>query len=167
MHSLADLANTGSAHTDPACATPEPQCDRRSLLLGAGKAAAAGVAATLGAGAAGIANAQATAGQECMTIVYANGDDVRFDFDYYEKTHMPRIMRLYGASIARFELRRGQPGADGAKPPYVATITIWIADGAAFDAAQAQHQAGLRADVPKFTNATLIAQRDRIVATAT
>ena len=106
-------------------------------------------------------------GQECMTIVYANGDDVRFDFDYYEKTHMPRIMRLYGDSIARFELRRGQPGADGAKPPYVATITIWIADGAAFDAAQAQHQAGLRADVPKFTNATLIAQRDRIVATAT
>lgn len=80
---------------------------------------------------------------------------------------MPLIMRLYGESISRFELRRGQPGADGAKPPYVATITIWIADPAAFDAAAAQHQAGLRADVPKFTNATLIAQRDRIVATAT
>jgi hypothetical protein len=79
---------------------------------------------------------------------------------------MPLIMRLYGRSISRFELRRGQPGADDA-PPYVATITIWIADPVAFDAAAVEHQAGLRADVPKFTNATLIAQRDRIVATAT
>jgi uncharacterized protein (TIGR02118 family) len=141
--------------------------DRRSVIAGAGKVAAAGVAAALSAGAATRAAAQSSAGQECMTIVYQNGADVRFDFDYYEKTHMPLIMRLYGKSISRFELRRGQPGADGAKPPYVATITIWIADPAAFDAAAEQHQAGLRADVPKFTNATLIAQRDRIVATAT
>jgi uncharacterized protein (TIGR02118 family) len=147
-------------------AAPESY-DRRAMLVNAGKAAAVGVAATLGSGVATVAQAQGSAGQECMTIVYQNGADVRFDFDYYEKTHMPRIMQLYGKSIARFELRRGQPGADGAKPPYVATITIWIADAAAFDAAQLQHQAGLRADVPKFTNATLIAQRDRIVATAT
>jgi uncharacterized protein (TIGR02118 family) len=91
---------------------------------------------------------------------------VRFDFDYYLNTHMPLIMRLYGKSISRFELRRGLPGPDGAPPPYVATITIWIADGEAFDAAQREHQAGLRADVPKFTNAALIAQRDRIVGTA-
>jgi uncharacterized protein (TIGR02118 family) len=141
--------------------------DRRSVILGAGKAATVGVAATLGTGVTSRAAAQGASGQECMTIVYQNGDNVRFDFDYYERTHMPLIMRLYGESISRFELRRGQPGADGAKPPYVATITIWIADPAAFDAAAAQHQAGLRADVPKFTNATLIAQRDRIVATAT
>ena len=144
----------------------EPSIDRRAVLVGAGQVATVGVVATLGA-APGTAVAQGRAGQECMTIVYQNGDDVRFDFDYYEKTHMPLIMRLYGESISRFELRRGQPGADGAKPPYVATITIWIADPAAFDAAAAEHQAGLRADVPKFTNATLIAQRDRIVATAT
>jgi uncharacterized protein (TIGR02118 family) len=104
--------------------------------------------------------------QECVTITYQNGAGVRFDFDYYVSTHMPLIMRLYGKSISRFELRRGQPGPDGAPPPYVATITIWIADGAAFDAAQAKHQAGLRADVPKFTNTVLIAQRERIVGTA-
>jgi uncharacterized protein (TIGR02118 family) len=141
----------------------EQQYDRRSMLLSAGTAAAAGIVATLGAG---DARAQGRVDQECMTIVYQNAPDVRFNFDYYVNTHMPLIMRLYGKSISRFELRRGQPGADGAAPPYVATITIWIADGAAFDAAQLQHQAGLRADVPKFTNAVLIAQRDRIVGTA-
>jgi uncharacterized protein (TIGR02118 family) len=137
--------------------------DRRTVLLSAGTAAAAGVAAAFGEG---TAAAQGRVDQECMTIVYQNGPDVRFDFDYYINTHMPLIMRLYGNSISRFELRRGQPGADGAPPPYVATISIWIGDGAAFDAAQREHQAGLRADVPKFTNATLIAQRDRIVGTA-
>ena len=140
--------------------------DRRAVILGAGSATAAGVAAVLAAGAPARADAQGSAGQECMTIVYQSGADVRFDFGYYEKTHMPRIMELYGKSISRFELRRGVPGADGAPPPYVATITIWIADPAAFDAANAKHQPALRADVPKFTNATLIAQRDRIVATA-
>jgi len=121
--------------------------DRRSVLLGAGTVAAAGVVASFGTSP---AHAQGKVDQECMTITYQNGADVRFDFDYYVNTHMPRIMNLYGKSISRFELRRGQPGADGA----------------AFDAAQVQHQAGLRADVPKFTNAVLIAQRDRIVGTA-
>jgi uncharacterized protein (TIGR02118 family) len=144
----------------------DDHCDRRTLILGAGSAAAAGIAATLAAGTPARAVAQGTAGQECMTIVYQSGADARFDFGYYEKTHMPKIMELYGKSISRFELRRGVPGADGTPPPYVATITIWIADPAAFDAANAKHQPALRADVPKFTNATLIAQRDRIVAVA-
>ena len=102
-----------------------------------------------------------------MTILYPNGADVHFDFDYYERTHIHNIMNAYGKSISRFELRRGQPGADGAPPPYIATITIWIADPKAFDEAATKHQAALRADVPKFTNSMLVAQRDKIVAIAT
>lgn len=140
---------------------------RREVLTAAGKVAAIGATAGVAAAASTTAAAQGAAGEECMTIVYRYSPEARFDFDYYESTHMPLIMRLYGASIRRFELRRGQPGADGAPPPYLATITIWIADPAAFDAAAAEHQAGIRADVDKFTDAELIAQRDRIVAVAT
>lgn len=141
----------------------ERTLDRRTLLTGAGKAAAVGAAvgATLTTPASA---ADSVVGQYCMTIVYENGPDVRFDFDYYENTHMPLIMRLYGDSISRFELRRGQPGADGSPPPYVATLNIYIADVDAFEAAAAEHQAGVAADVPKFTNANLIAQRDQVVA---
>jgi uncharacterized protein (TIGR02118 family) len=153
-------------HTSSAAsAESSTQCDRRAVLFGAGKVAAVGIAATLGA-AGEEARAEGVAGQECMTITYQNGDGVRFDFDYYQKTHMQNIMKAYGKSIARFELRRGLPDAAGARPAYIATITIWIADPAAFDAAAAQHQAALRADVSKFTNANLIAQRDKIVAIA-
>lgn len=140
---------------------------RRELLSVAGKAAAVGATAGVAATVAAPAAAQGNVGQECMTIVYRYAPDARFDFDYYESTHMPLIMEKYGDSISRFELRRGQPGADGTPPPYIATITIWIADAAAFDAAAAEHQAGIRADVDKFTDAELIAQRDRIVAFAT
>lgn len=142
---------------------PTSEPTRRDVLTAAGTVAAVGAAAAV---ASGTAKAQGTIGQECMTIVYRWAPDVRFDFDYYESTHMPLIMRLYGDSISRFELRRGLPGADGSPPPYVATITIWIADVAAFEAAAAEHQAGIRADVEKFTNAELIAQRDTIVAFA-
>jgi len=140
---------------------------RRQVLTAAGKVAAIGATVGVAAAASAPAAAQGSAGEECMTIVYRYSPDARFDFDYYESTHMPLIMRLYGDSIRRFELRRGQPGADGAPPPYLATITIWIANGAAFDAAAAEHQEGIRADVDKFTDAELIAQRDRIVAVAT
>jgi uncharacterized protein (TIGR02118 family) len=140
---------------------------RRDVLAVAGRAAALGATAGVAMSAASPAAAQGAAGEECMTIVYRYSPEARFDFDYYENTHMPLIMDRYGDSIRRFELRRGQPGADGAPPPYLATITIWIADAAAFDAAAAQYQASIRADVDKFTNAELIAQRDRIVAVAT
>lgn len=139
---------------------------RRDVLTAAGKAAAIGATAGVAGTASAPAAAESTVGQECMTITYRYSPDVRFDFDYYRNEHMPRIMRLYGDSISRFELRRGLPGDDGSPPPYVATITIWIADPAAFDAAAAEHQAGIRADVDKFTNAELIAQRDRIVGIA-
>src|SRR5215471_13124196 len=141
--------------------------DRRSVILGASQVAVAGIAASVAAATPSTARAESTKGQECMTILYPNGSDVHFDFDYYENTHIHNIMNAYGKSISRFELRRGQPGADGAPPPYIATITIWIADPKAFDDAAAKHQADLRADVPKFTNAMLVAQRDKIVAIAT
>jgi uncharacterized protein (TIGR02118 family) len=138
---------------------------RRSIL---GSSSTVAAAAAIGGLSAGVPNAVVAAesivGQECMTIVYRNDPNARFDFEYYKNTHMPLIMRLYGDSISRFELRRGQPGADGTPPTYLATLNIWIADSGAFDRAAAEHQAGIRADVDKFTNAELIAQRDQVVA---
>jgi len=133
---------------------------RRQIFGQAAKIVAVAATGAVLAGRPGSARAaESVVGQEVMTIVYRNGPGVRFDFDYYESTHMPLIMRLYGESISRFELRRGP--ADG---PYIATISIWIADPVAFDRAAEQYQAGIRADVDKFTNAELISQRDRVVA---
>jgi uncharacterized protein (TIGR02118 family) len=98
-----------------------------------------------------------------ITVLYPNQEGVRFDFDYYRSKHATLIMRLYGKGIARYELRKGIAGADGGKPPYVATINFWIGDQRAFDEAQARHTQELIADVPNFTNAQPVIQFDEAV----
>lgn len=100
----------------------------------------------------------------CITVLYPNGPDIHFDFDYYVSRHKTLIERLYGSCIARYEVRRGMTGAEGAPPPYKAVISIWIADQAAFDAAGAQHGATLIADVPNFTNTMPTIQVDEVVS---
>jgi uncharacterized protein (TIGR02118 family) len=98
----------------------------------------------------------------CITVLYPNQEGVRFDFDYYKNRHATLILRLYGKSIARYELRKGIAGPDGGKPTYVATINFWIADQQAFDEAQARHAPELIADVPNFTNTQPTIQIDEV-----
>jgi len=136
---------------------------RRELVVGAGKAAAVGVIA------AALGSKSAAAGKKatrCITVLYKNGDNVKFDFDYYKKNHLTMIMKLYGKSIRKFELRKGLTAQDGSKPQYVAVVNIWIADQAAFDAAGAKYSAKLVADVPNFTNTQAVVQNDEVYAVA-
>ena len=141
--------------------------ERRSMLVGAGKAAALGALVALGAGVATEAAAADAKPVRCLTILYKNGSDVKFDFDYYKNHHMVTIMGMYGKSIQKFELRKGVSAMDGTPAPYVATLTIWIADEAAFDANNAKYGATLAADVKNFTNTQMMAQRDEVFAVVT
>jgi len=124
------------------------------------------------------ANASAQ-GTTCLTILYAAGPGLHFDPDYYRDHHLVTIMKLYGSTISRFELRtvnappapagggvRGPrpqtPPAGAAAPPhYAAAINIWIADLDAFNANNQKHGATLVADVPHFTNAMATIQYDK------
>jgi uncharacterized protein (TIGR02118 family) len=101
--------------------------------------------------------------RRCITVLYPNKPGVTFDFEYYLKHHATLIDRLYGASIAKLELRRGSATPDGSPAPHIAIINIWIADQAAFDAAGVKHGATLIADVPNFTNTLPVIQIDEIV----
>jgi uncharacterized protein (TIGR02118 family) len=143
------------------------QYGRRELVVGAGKAAAVGaIAAALGSDTAVNAAAAESKATRCITVLYKNGDNVKFDFDYYKKNHLTMIMKLYGKSIRKFELRKGLTAQDGSKPQYVAVVNIWIADQAAFDAAGAKYSAKLVADVPNFTNTQAVVQNDEVYAVA-
>ncbi len=101
--------------------------------------------------------------RRCITVLYPNSPGVTFDFDYYLEHHATLIDRLYGASIAKLELRRGSATPDGSSAPYIAVINIWIADQEAFDSAGAKHGAALIADVPNFTNTMPTIQIDEII----
>lgn len=137
---------------------------RRKLLLTSGQGVTlAALASALGCAAPPQMVSQRITGTACLTILYVNGDDVSFDYDYYRDNHLTLIMDLYGRdAIRRFELRKplevdGQPA-----PPYVAAINIWINDAEAFAAAGAQHGATLQADVPNFTNTSLVVQNETV-----
>jgi uncharacterized protein (TIGR02118 family) len=92
-------------------------------------------------------------GDTCLTILYPNSEGVRWDVDYYRTGHMPLIMRLYGEkAIKRFELRKGDQNMAGAKPDFIGSVNIYIADQAAFDAAGKEHGKTLVEDVPHFSS---------------
>jgi uncharacterized protein (TIGR02118 family) len=101
--------------------------------------------------------------KRCITVLYPNRPDVKFDFDYYRSKHIPLIKRLYGKGIAKIELRRGVSTQDGSPVPYIAVVNIWIGSQQAFDDATAKHAQELIADVPNFTNARPTIQTDEIV----
>ncbi len=93
-------------------------------------------------------------GDTCLTILYPNGDGVRWEVEKYKTGHMPLIMRLYGLdAIKRFELRKGEGGmAPNSKPEWIGTVNIYINDQQKFDAAGKQHGQTLVKDVPSFSS---------------
>lgn len=141
---------------------------RRTVLKSAGLTLTWGVlAANFGALLpTGVKAADSLIGTRCLTILYKNGPDVKFDFNYYRDHHLVTIMKLYGNSIKRFELRK-PVAAEGMPPsPYVAVVNFWVADLAAFEAAGAKHSQTLINDVPNFTNTQAIIQNDEVVGEA-
>jgi uncharacterized protein (TIGR02118 family) len=104
-------------------------------------------------GMAGAARSAMQVGDTCLTILYPNGENVRWDVDKYRTGHMPLIMKLYGEkAIKRFELRKGSNDMAGGAPKYIGTVNIYLGDQNAFQAAQAQHGETLRKDVPNFSS---------------
>lgn len=137
--------------------------DRRTILKGAGTALTWGaLASVFGAVLPRGVRAESAVGKRCLTILYNNGDDITFDFDYYRDNHLTMIMRLFGNSIKRFELRK-PVSMEGAPPSaFVAAVNIWVNDNAAFDAGNAEHGPTMVADIPNYTNATAVIQNDEV-----
>ena len=145
---------------------------RRDVLQSAGSAVTLGMlASAFGAALPGGARAADSAkAVHAMTIVYPAGDGIKFDPDYYRDHHLKLIMKLYGKSIKRFELRTVPPLPAPASPPpagspppkFSAAVNIWIADFDAFNANNTKHGPELVADVPHFTNAQPTIQFDEV-----
>src|SRR5579872_2259594 len=78
--------------------------------------------------------AESAAGSNCLTILYPAGEGITFNADYYRDHHLVTIMKLYGKTIDRFELRTvaapPAPAAPAAPqtPRFAAAVNIWIKD---------------------------------------
>jgi uncharacterized protein (TIGR02118 family) len=136
---------------------------RRDLIKGTSSVVTLGMlAATFGAVLPkGVRAADSAAGINCMTILYPAGDGLNFDADYYRSQHLPLIMKLYGKSIGRFELRK----ASAAPAAFAAAVNIWVSDLDAFNANNEKHGQALIDDVPNFTNSHPVIQYDKVAGT--
>ena len=99
----------------------------------------------------------------CVTVLYPNKADAKFDFDYYMKKHIPFVAGLVGKSLG---VRRGVSTAAGSPAGFVCVATIPIDSVAAFQAIFAQHGAEIMADIPNYTNIEPIVQIDDILSSA-
>lgn len=148
---------------------------RREVVKSGGTAVTLGMlAAAFGATLPrGVHAADSAKGVDCLTIIYPAGDGLHFNADYYRDHHLTMIMKLYGKTISRFELRTvtppapppagaaASPGAPPA-PKYVAAVNIWISDLEGFNANNQKHGKTLTDDVPNFTNGMPTIQFDKI-----
>ncbi|MEY2854927.1 MAG: hypothetical protein RL030_2059 [Pseudomonadota bacterium] len=109
----------------------------------------------------------AATGPLCLSMVYMNGKDVKFNSERYREVHLPLLKRALGDSIERIELRTApRPQRDSPMPPspIVADISIWIRDLPAFGAATQRNVTEINADLAKVTTNAPVLQYDQVIS---
>ena len=99
---------------------------------------------------------------KCITVLYPMKDNEGFDFDFYNRRHVPLMEDILGKSLHKIEVRKGQSSQDGGPPLYVAVISIWIADWEAYEKAMENRTQELLDEVPLFTKVMPTMQIDEV-----
>jgi len=103
------------------------------------------------------------AGMFKVTIFYPNGEDKTFDFDYYEKKHMPMVAGFIGQNLKFYEIDKGISGRTANdKVPFVAIGYFYINDVAEYNKAIAQNRDAIINDIKNYTNIQPIIQINEI-----
>ena len=104
-----------------------------------------------------------TTGMFKVSILYPNGEDKKFDMDYYEKNHMPMVAGFLGKNLRFYEIDKGVAGrASNDKAPFVAVGYFFIDDVAEYNKAIAQNLDTIRTDIQKYTNIQPVIQISEI-----
>ena len=92
-----------------------------------------------------------------MSVYYPQGENERFDHDYYRDVHVPLAQKTW--SPLKTEIERGLSG------PYVASVHFTFASKEAMDEALALEGTGaIMADVKNYTSITPQMQVSEVVA---
>jgi hypothetical protein len=108
----------------------------------------------------------APAGPVCLSMMYMNSRDLKFDSGRYREEHAPLLKRLLGDSVERIELRTApKPPRDSPMPPspVAADVSIWIRDLQAFAAATQRNGTEINADLAKVTGNIPVLQYDQVI----
>jgi conserved hypothetical protein len=95
----------------------------------------------------------------CVTAIYPNAPDSRFDTDYYLNAHTKLargLLEQHGLTDIRTSI--GIAALDGSPAPYWAISEMHFASRDRFDAAMSANGDTLFADLPNYTNVDPILQ---------
>jgi uncharacterized protein (TIGR02118 family) len=95
-----------------------------------------------------------------VTVLYPNGADVKFDFDYYLAKHVPWVAGLVGQKI---EVRRGISNPNGSPAAFICIATIFVNSIEQFQTVLAQHGPKIMADISNYTNSVPLLQFDEVL----
>ena len=95
-----------------------------------------------------------------VTVIYPRGEGSRFDFDYYEKVHLPLVATGWAdCGLTSAEALRGTAAGDGSEAPFVAIALIGFDSMESLGRAMAAPAAAeIRADLANFTDIRPIIQ---------
>lgn len=98
-----------------------------------------------------------------VAILYPNGDDKTFDFDYYEKKHMPMVAGFIGKNLKFYEIDKGVSGRTANdKAPFAAIGYFYINDVAEYNKAIGQNRDAIINDFKNYTNIQPVVQISEI-----
>ena len=94
-----------------------------------------------------------------VAILYPNGENKTFDFDYYEKKHMPMVAAFLGKNLKFYEIDKGIAGrAPNDSAPFIAIGYFYIKDVAEYNKAIAQNRDAIINDFKNYTNIQPVVQ---------
>jgi uncharacterized protein (TIGR02118 family) len=96
-------------------------------------------------------------------VFYPNGQDAKFDMDYYLKKHIPMAKQKIGAALKAVAVEQGVAGAQPGTPPtYLAIGHLTFDSLDAFTAAFLPHAAEIQGDIANYTNVQPVIQFSEI-----
>ena len=101
-----------------------------------------------------------------LSVLYPREEGASFDFDYYEKVHLPLVGRLWAdAGLTVGGALRGTRGVEGGEAPFFAIGFIHFESANALaEAMSGPHAPEILGDIRKFTSVTPLLQINEEIA---
>ena len=94
-----------------------------------------------------------------VSVLYANTEGNKFDWDYYSSKHIPLLKQLLGAACKRVEVDQGLAGGQpSSKAPFVALAHMFFDSVESFQQAFGPHAGTIMSDVSNYTDIQPIVQ---------
>ena len=88
-----------------------------------------------------------------VSVMYPNGENAKFDMDYYCNSHIPMVLGHMGDACKDSSVEQGLGGgAPGEPPAFLAMGNLYFDSVEKFQGAFGPHAKTILADIPNYTN---------------